>query len=57
MHTNAQIRKLGVSFTTHMVVIIAISVSALIALIALNWLLLCRSVITCDLSVTRVFWS
>lgn len=37
-----------------MVVIIAITVSALIALIALNWLLLSWSVITCDLSVTRL---
>lgn len=36
------------------VVIIAITVSALIALIALNWLLLSWSVITCDLSVTRL---
>lgn len=37
------------------VVIIAISVSALIVLITLNWLLLSWSIITCDLSVTRLW--
>lgn len=36
------------------VVITAISVSALIALITVNWLLLRWSIITCDLSVTRL---
>lgn len=36
------------------VLIIAITVSALIALITLNWLLLSWSIITCDLSVTRL---
>lgn len=41
-------------FRADTVVIIAISVSALIALITLNWLLLSWSIITCDLSVTRL---
>lgn len=56
MHKNTRTKSEGSVWICRAdtVVIIAITVSALIALITLNWLLLSWSIITCDLSVTRL---